>query len=252
MTTDDQILEALRPMTARRRARTPEASQRAVAYLRVSTSAQDLGPEAQRAAIEAWAAREGVEVVSWHLDKGVSGSAEIGARPGLLAALSTIRSERAGVLVVAKRDRIARSVRVGLGIEAAAAKYGARVVAADGIGNGDTGADEFMRHVLDGVSQFERRMIKDRTKAALQAKRRRGERVGQVPFGYRVAADGVALEPDPTEQAAIRDALELRAAGRKLREIVEELTARGHRPRGDAWHITSVVRILERAAEVGT
>jgi hypothetical protein len=77
----------------------------AVAYLRVSTEDQQLGPEAQRAAIEAWAAREGVQVVAWHLDQGVSGGADVEDRPGLVAAL---RVERAGILLVAKRDRLAR------------------------------------------------------------------------------------------------------------------------------------------------
>ena len=43
----------------------------AVAYVRVSKDDQKLGPEAQRASIEAWAAREGVRVASWHVDQGV-------------------------------------------------------------------------------------------------------------------------------------------------------------------------------------
>ena len=49
----------------------------AVAYLRVSTDDQKLGPQAQRAQIEAWATKESIEVASWHLDEGVSGGAEL-------------------------------------------------------------------------------------------------------------------------------------------------------------------------------
>ena len=45
----------------------------AVGYVRVSTDDQNLGPQAQRAAIESWAAREGVQVAAWHVDQGVSG-----------------------------------------------------------------------------------------------------------------------------------------------------------------------------------
>jgi len=45
---------------------------KAVAYLRVSTEDQALGPEAQRASIEAWAARQGIEVATWHTDQGIS------------------------------------------------------------------------------------------------------------------------------------------------------------------------------------
>ena len=59
---------------AQRLRKHPQRDQsRAVAYLRVSTEDQALGPEAQRAAIEAWAARQGVQVLSWHLDQGVGG-----------------------------------------------------------------------------------------------------------------------------------------------------------------------------------
>lgn len=53
----------------------------AIGYLRVSTDEQRLGPEAQRASIEAWAAREGLSVVAWHVDGGVSGATNIEERP---------------------------------------------------------------------------------------------------------------------------------------------------------------------------
>ena len=55
----------------------------AVAYLRVSTEDQHLGPEAQAATIAAWATREGVTVAHWCSDEGVSGSAGVDARPTL-------------------------------------------------------------------------------------------------------------------------------------------------------------------------
>src|SRR3954469_11593790 len=89
----------------------------AVAYLRASTDEQRLGPEAQRAAIEAWAAREGVSVVAWHVDAGISGGSDLADRPALVAALGALRAARAGVLVVAKRDRLARDVAVAAAIE---------------------------------------------------------------------------------------------------------------------------------------
>src|SRR5215831_17616573 len=88
----------------------------AVAYSRVSTEDQNLGPEAQRAAIEAWAARHGVAVVSWHHDHGVSGATPAAERPALLEALAAVRAHGAGVLVALKRDRIARDVAVAVTI----------------------------------------------------------------------------------------------------------------------------------------
>ena len=90
---------------------------KAVAYLRVSTEDQALGPEAQRAAIEAWAARQGVQVAAWHHDQGVSGATAIDDRPGLLAALRDLKALGAAHLVVAKWDRVARNVMIAAMVE---------------------------------------------------------------------------------------------------------------------------------------
>lgn len=199
----------------------------AVAYLRVSTDEQRLGPEAQRAAIETWAAREGVCVTAWHTDAGVSGASSIEGRPALCEALASLREHGAGVLVVAKRDRIARDVIIAATIERAACTIGARLVSADGTGNGDTPADQFMRTIIDGASQYERGLIRTRTKAALAAKSARGERVGMVPYGWRLAPNGVALEHDEAEQGVLAAVRELRAAGLSQRAIVSELATRG-------------------------
>jgi site-specific DNA recombinase len=204
---------------------------RAVAYLRVSTEDQNLGPEAQRAQIEAWAAREGVEVLAWHEDHGISGAKDVTARPALAAALAALRREGAGVLVVAKRDRIARDVLIAGTVDHLAGRAGARVVSADGIGNGDSPADQFMRTILDGASAFERAQIRARTTAALAVKKARGERVGGVPWGWRVAEDGVQLVPHEGERATAARAQALRAEGRSLAQVAAQLAAEGHTTR---------------------
>lgn len=221
----------------------------AIGYLRVSTEEQRLGPEAQRAAVESWAAREGVVVVAWHTDHGVSGATEIAARPGLCAALADLRAFTAGVLVVAKRDRVARDVVVAAMVERAAAAAGSRLVSADGTGNGDSPADAFMRTVIDGAAAYERGLIRARTKAALASKAARGERVGTVPYGFRLAADGVSLEPDAAEQGVMACVRDLRAAGLSQRAIVVELAKRGLVSRtGKSFAKTQVANMLTRAA----
>ncbi|MBX3205490.1 MAG: recombinase family protein [Labilithrix sp.] len=219
----------------------------AVAYLRVSTDRQELGPEAQRAAVEAWAAREGVSVVAWHVDAGVSGASAIEARPALCAALAALREHGAGALVVAKRDRVARDVVIAATVERAAVHAGARLVSADGTGNGDSPADAFMRTVIDGAAAYERGLIRDRTKAALAAKIAKGERVGEVPYGFRLGADGVRLEADPAEQGVLVAVRELRAAGLSQRAIVTALATRGLASRaGRPFRQTQVARMLAR------
>jgi len=225
------------------------ASTVAVAYLRVSTDRQELGPEAQRAQIEAWAAREGVAVAAWCVDVGVSGATPVTGRPGLCDALLELRKHGAGVLVVAKRDRVARDVVVAATVERCTQQAGARLVSADGTGNGDSPADAFMRTVIDGAAAYERGLIRARTKAALAAKAAKGERVGEVPYGFKLAADGVHLEEDAAEQGVLLVVRELRAAGLSQRAIVGELADRGLVSRvGRAFGQTQVARILARQA----
>jgi site-specific DNA recombinase len=221
----------------------------AVAYVRVSKDDQKLGPEAQRASIESWAAREGVQVAAWCVDQGVCSVTPIDGRPGLVAALAALREHGAGVLVVAKRDRIARDVVLTAGVERAAAQSGAAVVSAAGEGNGDAPADAFMRTVIDGAAAYERALIRARTKAALAAKTAKGERAGEIPYGYRLAADGAHLEADGGEQAVLAAVRELRAAGLSHRAIVAELGARGLVSRaGRPFGQTQVARMLSRDA----
>ena len=219
----------------------------AVGYLRASTDEQRLGPEAQRAAIETWAAREGVQVVAWCLDQGVSGGSDLGDRPALVEALSQLRALGAGLLVVAKRDRLARDVYIASTIERAVAQGGARVTSADGTANGDTPADAFMRTILDGAAAYERALIRARTKAALGAKKARGERAGTISYGYRLAADGVRVEADEAEQGVLSVVRELRAAGLSHRAIVASLAARGLVSRAAApFNQTQVARMLAK------
>jgi len=198
----------------------------AVAYIRVSTEEQHLGPEAQRAAIASWAAKGGVRVAATHSDT-LTGASELVDRPGLVEALSDLTLHHAGVLVVAKRDRLARDVVIAATIERAVAKHGARVIAADGVGNGDSPADGFMRVILDGAAAYERALIRARTKVALQALRARGQRAGTIPFGYFDAGNG-KLAPDPAEQVLVARVRALREGGASLRAMFEQVaSARG-------------------------
>jgi DNA invertase Pin-like site-specific DNA recombinase len=200
----------------------------AIAYLRASKNEQRLSREAQRAAIEAWAIREGARVAAWCTDHGVRSVSPVAERPALRAALAALRQHAAGVFVVARRDRIARDVVLAASVEAAVALEGGRVVSVSGEGNGDSPADIFIRTVIDGAAQYEHGLIRSRTRAALAAKRARGERVGSVPLGFALDADGARLVVDEREQATIARARELHASRLSLRAVAARLTAEGH------------------------
>lgn len=229
--------------TGPRTRRRPPSPHVAVAYLRCSTDRQDLSPAAQRGAVTAWATREKVEVVAFHEDIGISGGAPIEDRPGLLAALEAVRSARAGVLVVARRDRLARDVLTAAMVERLCEREGAKVLAADGTGNGDGPEAALMRTLLDAFAAYERALIRARTRAALAVKRARGERTGGVPMGHVVDGNG-RLGVNEREAAAVARARELRAAGMSLRQIATALEAEGHRPRGLRWHVETLSRIV--------
>jgi len=234
----------------RRPARSPAADPRkVVGYVRVSTEDQALGPVAQRAALARWCVVNGAELVAVFEDT-VSGGADLDKRPGLLTALAALRLHGAGVLMVAKRDRLARGMGLALAIEGLAGEAGARIATADG----DTGDDDddasFIRRRFDDLfAEVERRKIRARTRAALAVKKGRGERVGSVPYGSQLAADGVHLEANPAELRAVELVRELRGEGLTLRAIAARLEAAGCVPRGGAkWHPDTVARIAAVAA----
>lgn len=222
-----------------------------VGYIRVSSEQQaesGAGLAAQRAAIEAFAKKQGIVLGAIHADEAISGAAGLDARPGLAAAIGSLR--RGDVLVIPKRDRIARDTLTALTIERAVAKRGASILSADGVGNGDEAADKFMRSVIDAAAAFERDLIRARTRAALAAKRKAGQRTGHIPFGYRLADDGVSLIPVPAEQEVIAKIIECRDAGMSLREIAKTLNdaATSTKQGGKGWQATTVRRVICRQA----
>jgi DNA invertase Pin-like site-specific DNA recombinase len=135
----------------------------AVANLRVSTDRQELGPEAQRAAIEAWA-RAGDVQLAVVVKERLSGATPLERRPGFAAALVAAREHGAALIVVARRDRLACDVVVAALAARAALAAGASIVSADGAGNGLSEADAFMRSMLDAASAYERALIRARTR----------------------------------------------------------------------------------------
>ena len=221
----------------------------AIGYIRVSTDDQALGPVAQRSALQAWATRQGVALVAIFEDQGVSGAAPIADRPGLLAALDALRVHGAGLLVAAKRDRIARDVVIAAMVERGAIAAGAVVRTAEGSSDLAGPEGTMMRGIVDVFAAYERELIKARTRSALGVKKARGERVGEVPYGFRVAVGGVNLEKDPAEQGVLDQVRELRAAGLSQRGIVRELAARGVVSRASRpFAQTQIARMTAKAA----
>lgn len=212
----------------------------AIGYIRMSTSKQDLSPAAQGEAIERWAARTGAQLAAVYFDYGVSGAAELPERPGLTAAIAGLSGAQASTLVAAKLDRFARDSYVMGAIDREVRRVRAGLVSADGATD-----DELRRDFDVLMSAHERRLIRQRTRAALAVKKARNERTGSVPYGMQLAADGVHLEANAAEQTAILRAKALSDEGLSVRAIAAKLAAEGVTGRtGNALSHTQVHRIL--------
>ncbi len=238
---------------------------KAVIYLRVSTDEQaesGLGLESQRATCEAKARDLGAQDISVFADEGFGGSTPVAERPGLTEALETLRE--GDVFIVAKRDRIARDYMLAGWVDLAVARARARLVSVAGEGtDSDDPMSRVMRVIVDAFAQYERDMIRARTKSALKVKRTRSEKTGgAVPFGYRVVSTEIymrgdkvrkrhKLGPDAGEQEAIRRMRELRAQGLGWRAIASCISESGIRGRGcrSLGHMT-IKRILESDREL--
>lgn len=204
-----------------------------VAYIRVSTEEQadsGAGLAAQRSAIAAECARRGWSLVALFEDAGASGKS-LSGRPGLSAALNELNSGRASTLVVAKLDRLSRSLLDFSGLMERSRREGWSLVALDLGVDTTTPSGEMMANVLAVFAQFERRMIGQRTKDALAQKRQQGVRLGR---------------PRSLSTDTARRVRALRLRGMTLKAIADRLNRQSvpTAARGQRWHPTTVRRAL--------
>jgi DNA invertase Pin-like site-specific DNA recombinase len=221
---------------------------KAVAYIRVSTARQGrsgLGIEAQRDAIQRFAAAEGIELVAEFVEVETGKGADaLDRRPQLAAALSAARRADCPV-VVAKLDRLSRDVAFIAGLMAQRVPFLVAELGAD--------PDPFMLHLWAALAEKERAMISQRTRDALARAKANGKRLGNRTNLAEAQASGRQVQVD---QALARAAnimpviREIQATGcSTLREVAVVLNRRGiQTPRGGFWTAMSVKRVMDRAA----
>lgn len=217
---------------------------KAVCLFRVSTDHQAesaLGLEAQRAACERYGARKGVAIVSSHTEAGVSGRKELNARKTLLVALADVSVLGADVLLVSSLDRVSRDPLTLMTIEKVLAKTGARLISVKGEGTAsDDPSQVLMRRIVAAVAENEAALVSVRTKAALQAKKARGEITGRAPLGFNLVAGQLVPNDD---LHLVEKVLKMRAKKVVYREIAEMMS--GFDPTG-SWSIVKAQRIVRR------
>ena len=216
----------------------------AIGYIRVSTEGQvqdGVSLDAQRAKIEAWALLNDYDLAAVYVDAGLSG--KNCNRPGLQDALADCR--KGSALVVYSLSRLARSTKDTIEISERLAKVGADLVSLSEKIDTTTAAGKMVFRMMAVLAEFERDQISERTTTAMQFKKAKGELVGAVPYGFGLAADGVALVENTDEQEVIRQGRELKASGLSLRKVAAELSRRGFNARnGQAFQSTQIMRMV--------
>jgi DNA invertase Pin-like site-specific DNA recombinase len=216
-----------------------------VTYIRVSTARQGrsgLGLEAQREALVRFAHAEGRTTAAEYVEiETGKGADALDRRPQLAAALADAKRRRCPV-AVAKLDRLSRDVHFISGLMVHRVPFIVAELGAD--------VDPFMIHIYAALAEKERALISQRTKAALQAAKVRGARLGNPHIAAARGKAAAAVKGEADRFAAnvlpiIREAQ--RSGANSLRAIAEVLNGRGIRTaRGGKWEATQVRDILRR------
>lgn len=209
---------------------------RTIAYTRVSTEEQSrsgLGLEAQRDRITAELERRGWELAAAVTDDGISGSTL--ERPGIAAALEMLEAGDADALMVAKIDRLSRSLLDFAALMERSRREGWALIALDLGVDTSTPSGEMMAAVMAAFAQYERRLIAQRTRDALAVKRAQGVRLGRP----------VALDAELREWIARQ-----RRDGVSLPKIADHLNAQGvpTAQGGARWWPATVAAVVRSVA----
>ena len=219
----------------------------AVAYYRVSTRQQQrsgLGIEAQRAAVARFVEAEGMAIIGEHVEAETGKGADaLDRRPQLAAALAAAKTAKCPV-IVSKLDRLSRDVAFISGLMAQRVPFIVAELGAD--------ADPFMLHLYAALAEKERRLISERTRVALAAKKAQGAALGNPRNIMKAGHIGRETQQSGADRFAanILPVIEsIRSAGiTGMVSIASALNERGIRTaRGGRWHCSSVRNVLNRS-----
>ena len=212
-----------------------------IAYCRVSKDKQaeeGMSLATQNDQIKKYAALYDLEIIDTIIDDGYSASNL--DRPGLKRAFAMLDTGIAQGVIITKLDRLTRSVfDLGYLLKNYMNKY--RFASVYDKFDTDTASGRMILSMLTTVSQWEREVISERTKAVLAYKKSNGERVGNIPFGMKLSPDGVHLEPDDVEQKIIFTIKSMRTEGMTYDKISKAFTYNNRT--GKPFTISAIHRI---------
>jgi DNA invertase Pin-like site-specific DNA recombinase len=218
---------------------------KAIGYARVSTDKQaDSGVslEAQQEKLRAMAVVQGATLVEVIVDAGES--AKTLDRPGMERLLALVDARKVQVVIVAKLDRLTRSVKdLALLLERFTRKGVALVSVAESLDT-STAAGRLVLNIMVSVSQWEREAIGERTRDVMAHMKATRQAYSPTPYGFARNGDTLAAADD--EQGTVHQIQQWHRAGWTLRKIASELNRTGVATKngGAAWYASTVRRIV--------
>jgi DNA invertase Pin-like site-specific DNA recombinase len=228
-----------------RKAQIQAAERATIGYARCSTEGQAINGvsiDAQEAKIASYCTAMG-----WHKSETIQDAGESASslnRPGIIKVIERIKAGTIERVIVAKLDRITRSVRDLDFLINLCAKHDVALVSIGETLDTGTASGRMMVVLLGLMSQWEREIICERTAQALAHKRQAGNVYsGNAPFGYRRKGD--KLIAVPAQLKAIKIAQDMHKEGASLRQIAAKLEAMKVKPNGRGkWYAQSVKYVL--------
>jgi DNA invertase Pin-like site-specific DNA recombinase len=222
-----------------------------IGYCRVSTEDQareGISLDNQKSKIEAYCHLKDLNLSEIVEDAGLS--AKNLKRPGVQKVLRLARKKKISAVVVYKLDRIFRSTMDALETTKMFERHGVSFHSIEETLDTQSAMGRFFFTLTAALAEMERRIIGERTMAALSHKRKKNEKTGgDVPYGYDLSPGGILIKND-AEQKVIRLIRRLHRDGYSLRKICRELEREGHlTKRGNtAWHPATISGILHRVS----
>ena len=227
-------------------------SPKAVIYTRVSTNEQGISGisiDNQIETLKQYCVQKGLEVVEVITDRGISAGKHLAQREGGQRLLDLIQSKKAHHVVALKLDRLFRNAGDALSTIEKWDKAGISTHLKDFMNGSELDTSSPMGRMVLGISsvfaQFERDLGSQRTKDALQHKKKNRKAYCRGVYGY--VQKGEEMVEDDSQQAVIGIIKQMRKAGASLRKIAKHLMDQGIQTQrgGIKWYASTIKAILE-------
>jgi site-specific DNA recombinase len=235
---------------------TPTDTRATVGYIRLTREEsllKNLSAPAQRHEIGVYASRAGLgDVEILEEPDAVGGDTPFHKRKAGRDLIKRIAAGEIGHLIVRDLDRLTRDLPLWLGFAELCGEMGTTLHTFSGELRNKSATDRFATNVRAAAAQMEREQVGDRVRKAKAQLARTGRHPGgPAPFGYRLRAKRLRINPTEAKVVALLFRLYVRER-LGARAICNRLNGLGHRRRsGRPWHPDKIRRIISNPVVAG-